>query len=214
MAGIGMYGWFYAKCKKENGVVVGYIGGIKQAGNAISAQFNPNTPEDNPLYASNRAVENDSSSGSGGTLEAVMDRMTQETAADFFGLTLEDVVVEVGNTPVTGKALKQYGHEQSNPLGVAYIKQHQMDNIRDFHEVVFYSSVTFPMPEDVAQTMGESIEWQTVSLSGTVEGRQGDGTIPWKESIMFPSQEAAMEYIYSRLKEQPAETRAAGKVSV
>lgn len=201
MAGIGMYGWFYAKCVKENGVVTGYTGGVKQAGNAISADFSPSTPKDNPLYANNRAVENDSSSGSGGTLEAVMDRMTQETAADFFGLTVEEVTVEVGNTPVTGKGLKYYGHEQSAPLGVAYIKSHQMDNERGFHEVVFYSSVTFPMPKDVAQTMGETIEWQKVSLSGNVDGRQGDGSIPWKESIMFPSQDAAMEYIYDRLKD-------------
>lgn len=205
MAGIGMYGVFYAKCKKENGITTGYTGGIQQAGKAVSANFTPTTPEDNPLYANNAIAENDTSSGSGGTLAMVLDRLTQATAADLFGLTVEETSVEVGSETVKGTALRRYGNEQSVPVGIAYIKAHQMDNQRNFHEVVFYRSVTFPIPEDVANTMEGSISWQKVSLEGTVDGLEGEGKVPWFESVMFPTQDAAMEYIYSKLKETEAD---------
>ncbi len=205
MAGIGMYGVFCAKCKKESGVTTGYVGGIKQPGLAISADFVPNTPSDNPLYANNRIAENDSSSGSGGTLTMTMDRLTRESAADLFGLKLETVSVDVGGTSVEGTALRRFGTEQSAPVGIAYIKSHQIDNNRDHHEVVFYRSVTFPIPEELANTKEEAIEWQNVTLEGTVDGLEGEGKVPWFESVEFPTQDAALEYIYSKLKEKTPE---------
>jgi len=205
MAGIGMYGVFCAKCKKENGITTGYTGGIQQPGLAIAATFSPTTPSDNPLYANNRIAENDTSSGSGGTLNMTMDRLTREAAAALFGMTLETVRVSVGDKTVEGTALRRFGTEQSAPVGVAYIKSHQIDNNRDHHEVVFYRSVTFPIPEDVANTMEKAIEWQQVTLEGTVDGLEGDGTAPWFESVEFPSQDAALEYIYSTFKEPGSE---------
>lgn len=213
MAGIGMYGVYYAKCVKNEGVTNGYSGGVKTLGKAISANFTPNNPEDNPLYANNGVAENDSSSASGGTLDMTLDRLKQDAAADLYGLVVEEVTVNVGGTEVTGQALKYRGNEQSAPVGVGFVRMHQQDGIRK-HEVVLYRSVIFGMPPDGAQTMGESIEWQTPEISGTVQGLEGDGSEPWFESVVFPSQEAALEYIYDRFKEQPSESRAAGKVSV
>lgn len=200
MAGIGMYGVYYAKCVKNEGVTTGYSGGVKQLGKAISANFSPKNPEDNPLYANNGVAENDSSSASGGTLDLTLDRLTQEAAADLYGLTVEEVTATVGETSVTGKALKYKGNEQSAPVGVAFVRMHQQDGVRK-HEVVLYRSVTFGMPDSSAQTMGESIEWQTPEISGTVQGLEGDGSEPWHESVVFPSQDAALEYIYAKFKE-------------
>ena len=73
MAGIGMYGVFYAKAVVQNGVVTGYTGGTRTMGKAISASFEPNTPDDNPLYANNAEAENDSSGASGGALTLTTD---------------------------------------------------------------------------------------------------------------------------------------------
>ena len=200
MAAIGMYGVYYAKCVKNEGVTTGYSGGVKHMGKAISATFTPNNPEDNPLYANNGVAENDSSSASGGTLDMTLDRLTQAAAADLYGLTVEEVTATVGETSVTGQALKYRGNEQSAPVGVAFIRMHQQDGMRK-HEVVLYRSVTFGMPDDAAQTMGESIEWQTPEISGTVQGLEGDGSEPWHESVVFPSQDAALEYIYAKFKD-------------
>lgn len=191
-----MYGVYYSKATITNGVVTGYAG-VKTMGKAISASFEPNTPDDNPLYANNAVAENDSSGASGGTLTLTLDRLTQEAAADLYGLTVEDVEVTVGDTPgtqVDGTALKYTGNEQSAPVGVAFIRQNQVDGVRN-HEVILYRRATFSMPADSAQTMGESIEWQTPEIEGTVMGLEGDGTNAWFEQVIFPTQEAAIAYI-------------------
>ena len=196
MAGIGMYGVYYSKATIANGVVTGYAG-VKTIGKAISASFEPSTPDDNPLYANNAVAENDSSGASGGTLTLTLDRLTQEAAADLYGLTVEDVEVTVGDTPgtkVEGTALKYTGNEQSAPVGVAFIRQNQVDGVRN-HEVILYRRATFSMPSDSAQTMGKSIEWKTPEIEGTVMGLEGDGTNAWFEQVIFPTQEAAIAYI-------------------
>ena len=196
MAGIGMYGVYYSKATIANGVVTGYAG-VQTMGKAISASFEPNTPDDNPLYANNAVAENDSSGASGGTLTLTLDRLTQEAAADLYGLTVEDVEVTVGDTPgkqVEGTALKYTGNEQSAPVGVAFIRQNQVDGVRN-HEVILYRRATFSMPSDSAQTMGKSIEWKTPEIEGTVMGLEGDGTNAWFEQVIFPTQEAAIAYI-------------------
>lgn len=201
MAGIGMYGVYYSKATIANGVVTGYAG-VQTMGKAISASFEPNTPDDNPLYANNAVAENDSSGASGGTLTLTLDRLTQEAAADLYGLTVEDVEVTVGDTPgtqVEGTALKYTGNEQSAPVGVAFIRQNQVDGVRN-HEVILYRRATFSMPADSAQTMGESIEWQTPEIEGTVMGLEGDGTNAWFEQVIFPTQEAAIAYITNYFK--------------
>lgn len=208
MAGIGLYGVYYAKAIVANGVVTGYQGGPKTMGKAIDASFEPNTPDDNPLYANNSVGENDSSGASGGTLTLTLDRLTQAAAADMFGLTVEDVEVTVGQTPgetVEGTALKYKGNEQSAPLGVAFIRMNQEDGVRN-HEVIIYRRVTFSMPSMEAQTMGESIEWQTPEIEGTVTGLEDDGTNAWFEQVVFPTQEAAIAYINSYLSTTPPES--------
>lgn len=195
MAGIGLYGVFYSKCIKENGVVTGYDGEVKMMGKAVSASFEGNTPEDNPLYANNGVAENDSSSGSGGTLTLTLDRMTLETHADLFGTTVDKVTVEIDGQEVEGTEVAYKGDEVSAPVGSAYIKLHQEDGVR-MHEVVFYREVMYSRPGEDAETMGESIEWQTPEVEGTVTGLQGDGTNPWYRSSRWASQEAAIAYIY------------------
>lgn len=53
------------------------------------------------------------------------------------------------------------------------------------------------MPAENAQTLGESIEWQTPEISGSVMGMEGDGTNAWYETFVFPTQAAAIAYIES-----------------
>lgn len=210
MAGIGMYGVFYAKCVKKDGIVTGYTGGVKTMGKAISAGFEPNTPDDNPLYANNGVAENDSSGASGGSLTMTLDRLTQATASDLYGLKVEDVTIsdEEAAAGLTedekkGKVLKYTGKEQSVPVGVAYIRAHQLDGKRDYHEVVLYREVTFASPTENAQTKGESIEWQTPEISGTVAGMDDQGNA-WYQSAMFTTQKAAEAYIKEQFKESEA----------
>lgn len=196
MAGIGLYGVFYSKCVKDGGAVTGYDGNVKMMGKAISASFDPNTPDENPLYANNGVSENDTSSGSGGSLTQTLDRMTLETAADLYGTTVNKVTVQVGEEPVEGMEIAYKGDEVSAPVGVAYIKLGQEDGQRH-HEVVFYREAIYSRPSDEAQTMGESIEWQTPELTAAISGLQGDGSEPWYRVSRWPTQQAAIAYIYT-----------------
>lgn len=195
MAGVGLYGVFYSKCVKNGGVVSGYDGSVKMMGKAISAGFEPNTPEDNPLYANNGVGENDYSTGSGGTVTMTLDRLTLDTAADLFGTAVKDVEVTVGDQTVKGKEIVYKGDEVSAPVGAAYIKMQQEDGVRS-HEVVFYREVEMSRPSEDAQTMGETLEWQTPEVSGKVAGLQGDGSQPWYRASRWPSQEAAIAYVF------------------
>lgn len=195
MAGIGLYGVFYSKCVKSGGVVTGYDGSVKMMGKAISAGFEPNTPDENPLYANNGIGENDISTGSGGELTMTLDRLTLDTAADLFGTTVEDVEVTVDGQSVNGKEIAYKGDEVSVPVGAAYIKMQQEDGARS-HEVVFYREVEMSRPSEDAQTMGESLEWQTPEVTGTVAGLQGDGRAPWYKASRWPTQEAAIAYVF------------------
>lgn len=194
MAGIGMYGVFYAKAVVKNGIVTGYTGGTKLMGKAISAGFEPSTPEDNPLYANNGEAENDSSGASGGTLTLTLDRLTMDAAADLYGLQVVETQVMVNGEQVPGRGLRYTGTEQSVPVGVAFIRMNQEDGVRK-HEVVLYRRGTFSMPSDNAKTMGETIEWQTPEISGSIMGMEGEGTNAWYETMVFPSQAAAITYI-------------------
>lgn len=195
MAGIGLYGVFYKKCIKVDGVCTGYEGTLTMMGKAVSAEFEPNTPDENPLYANNSVVENDISAGSGGTLTTTLDRMTLPVMADLYGTTVEEVSVDVDGMSVEGKEIGYRGSEVSTPVGVAYIKLNQEDGVRN-HEVVFYREATFTRPTDSCQTMGEAIEWQTPELTGVVAGMQGDGSEKWFRRSRWPSQAAAIAYIY------------------
>lgn len=201
MATKGLYGVFYKKCVKENGVVVGYDGSVKLMGKAIGASFAPNTPEEKPLYANNAIAENDTSAGSGGTLTLTLDRMSLDVAAELYGTTVKEVTVQVGGQSVSGKEIEYYGLETSAPIGTAYIKLQQMDGVQS-HEVLFYKEGTFTRPTDSAQTMGESVEWQTPEITGSIMGMQGDGSESWYRVSSWPTQEAAIAYIYQLFGEE------------
>lgn len=198
MAGIGMYGVFYAKAVIQNGIVTGYTGGTKMMGKAISATFEPNTPEDNPLYANNGEAENDSSGASGGTLKFTLDRLTMDAAADLYGLQVVETTVQVNGEQVQGKGLKYTGLETSSPVGTAFIRMLQEDGVRK-HEVLLYRRATYSMPSENAKTIGESIEWQTPEISGSVMGMEDDGSNAWYETFVFPTQAASIAYIESIL---------------
>ena len=194
MAGIGLYCVYYSKATISNGAVTGYSG-VSTMGKAISASFEQTEPDDNPLYANNGIAEHDSHAGSGGMLTLTLDRLSQSAAADLYGLTVKTSNVTVAGTSVSGTGFDYTGDEQSVPVGVAFIRWCQENDDRNKHEVVLFRNVTFGFPKIDAQTLGDQIEWQTPEISGTVIGKEGDGTNPWFMTRVFPSQAAAVQLI-------------------
>lgn len=195
MAGIGLYGVYYSKGVITDGVLTGYSG-VHQMGKAISATFEPAETDDNPLYANNGIAERDASASSGGTLTLTLDRLSEDAYADLFGLTKKTITVEpTPGAGFTGTGFDYEGDELSAPVGVAFIRWAQEDNNRAHHQAVIFSYVTFTPPSDEYQTKGESVEWQTPEIEGTVSGSAVTGSLPWKRVFDFTSQADAITFI-------------------
>ena len=194
MATIGLYGVYFSKATLTNGVVSAYTG-VKTMGKAINFDFSPADIDANPLYANNGIAENDGVGANVGDLSLTLDRLTADAYTDLFGLASSTVTVTVGESSVNGTAYKQSGSERSNVVGVAVIRWNQLDDSRSYHEVVILGACKLKQPTDSAQTLGETVEWQTPELSGVVYGPSVCGEIPWKQNATFPTQAAAIQYI-------------------
>lgn len=190
MAGIGLYGVYYSKATLSDGVLASYTG-VHQMGKAISATFEPNETNANVLYANNGIAERDAAASSGGTLNLTLDRLSQDAYADLFGLTSANTVI----TAVTGEGFDFTGNELANAVGVAFVRWAQENNNREHYQAVIFSYVMFNPPSDSYQTLGETVEWQTPEISGTVSGGAVTGALPWKKVYEFPDQASAIQFI-------------------
>lgn len=190
MAGIGMYGVYYAVANISSGTVTSY-GEVKQMGKAISATYEPAEAGTNILYANNSVAETDTALVAGGTLSLTLDKLTFDARADLFGLT---ATTATGG----GSGFEYDGSESAVPVGVAFIRQSQESQDRNIHDVVIYSYCTFNEPTEEFETLGESVEWQTPTIEATVSGASVVGTTyPWRVLMRFTSQSAAISYINS-----------------
>lgn len=190
MAGIGLYGVYYSKCVITDGVLTGFSG-VQQMGKAIAANFTPVDANNNPLYANNGIAERDAASGAGGELSVTLDRISRAAMADLYSLT--EQTAAVGD--VTGNGFDFTGNELAAPVGVAFVRWAQENNDRAHYQAVIFSYVTFAPPTDDYATMGESVEWQTPELTGTVSGGAVTGALPWRKVYDFPDQASAISFI-------------------
>lgn len=203
MAIYGVKGLWYAKAKKEGGLVTGYEG-AKKLGKAVDYSFEGNTPEDNPLYADNGIAENDVSAASGGTLTVTVTDCPLASYEDLYGMKQEDVTLTSEDNPAisesaTGKKIKFTGNEVSQPIGIGLIEFHQVDNKRDKFFAIVFREGTASMPDLGATTMSEDIEWQTKEMEFSIAGRDSKGT-PWMEVVQFETELAAQTYIEKTFK--------------
>ena len=194
MAGIGLYGVYYSKATVTGGVVVSYTG-AKEMGKAISATFTPTTIDKNPLYANNGIAETDPRAATGGELALTLDKLTLDAFAEIYGLNTKTASVAVGADTVVGTGFDFTGAEETATVGVAFIRWKQESQNRNIHEVILFSHATFAPLTDEAQTMGETVEWQTPNLTATIAGPSVTGTYPWAMKYTFPSQAAAVSFI-------------------
>ena len=194
MATIGLSKPYYA-IYAEAGGVVSYSDGAVM-GKATEANISIETTEDNNLYGDNGLAETDRRFANG-TLTLSTTDLSQEVSKAILGLTEQAITGIDGVTDTSVKELV-YDDAQVTPyLGVGFIIKKKVNGAYKWRGVVL-PKVMFSVPEDAATTQGESIEWQTPELPGTIM-RDDSATHVWKKEATFTTEAQAEAYIKARL---------------
>lgn len=194
MATIGLSKPYYA-IYAEAGGVVSYSDGAVM-GKAKEANISIETTEDNNLYGDNGLAETDRRFANG-TLTLSTTDLSQEVSKAILGLTEQAITGIDGVTDTSVKELV-YDDAQVTPyLGVGFIIKKKVNGVYKWRGVVL-PKVMFSVPEDAATTQGESIEWQTPELTGTIM-RDDSATHVWKKEATFTTEAQAEAYIKARL---------------
>ena len=86
---------------------------------------------------------------------------------------------------------------KQTPKGFGIIETHQINDV-DRYRAVILCKTTMAIPAEAATTKGESIEWQTKEIEGTIT-RSDENTEnykhPWKREAWFDTEKEAMEYL-------------------
>lgn len=194
MATIGLSKPYYA-IYAEAGGVVSYSDGAVM-GKATEANISIETTGDNNLYGDNGLAETDRRFANG-TLTLSTTDLSQEVSKAILGLTEQAITGIDGVTDTSVKELV-YDDTQVTPyLGVGFIIKKKVNGAYKWRGVVL-PKVMFSVPEDAATTQGESIEWQTPELTGTIM-RDDSPTHMWKREATFTTEAQAEAYIKNRL---------------
>jgi len=194
MAIIGVSKPQYAIYAEESGTVT-YSGG-GSLGKMTEVSVEIESSEDNNLYADNGIAETDREF-SGGTMTVTTDELSQEVSKVILGLKEEALGTIAG---VDEEGLKEliYDDTQVIPyLGIGFIIKKKVNGIIKWRAIIL-TKVMFSVPSDAATTQGESIDWQTSELSGTIM-KDGSTTHMWKRECTFATEAAADAYIKDRL---------------
>ena len=153
-----------------------------------------NSSDNNPLYADNMVAENDKGTFQSGELTMGTDELTQESSMLILGLKENEYTY--GNKK-TVKELVYDDDSQAPYLGVGFIEWHQHEDVNKYR-AVFLPKVFFNIPEQAATTKGESVEWQTPSIPGTIQRSDSveeNMVHPWMNDAWFSSENDALEYL-------------------
>lgn len=157
----------------------------KVIGKAIEANLSWNR-NDNPLYADDAIAENDNGI-TGGTLELNVDDLTDEVRAYLLGDATEG----------TGADMAYIETDDAAPyVGVGYIRVRRKNGETSYQGVWIYKA-QFAQESEDAQTKGESIEWQTPTINGTIFGVTGEvtGKTAFRERKAFTTYTAAETWL-------------------
>lgn len=164
-----------------------YTGGRRFA-KAVEFQTAFGDKKSNNLYADNSIAESQNSF-SGGTITLKTDNLDAEASKLILGLTEE----EIHYNGKTAKTLVDKASDTSPYLGFGIIMKGQNSG-KPGYVAVILPKVVFSTPADSAKTQGESIEWQTPTITGTIM-RDDQPDPAWRYRAEFPTEAAAAEFI-------------------
>lgn len=178
MAKIGLNNFRYAIATIGQTGTITY-GTVKKPAKAISFSFEPTT-SDAKLYADDSLAESDNRV-TGGTCTMGIDRLDAETMAEILGHQYNDSTQEVVSNV----------NDIAPYVGVGRIVRVMVDGTQKFR-ATFLAQCKFAEPSSDDNTMGESVEFSTYELSGTVVV-PADGN--WRREKVFDTQADAITYL-------------------
>lgn len=172
---------------EREGAAITYNKGMV-IGKAIQGNVTWNRP-DNPLYADDALTEDDNGIV-GGSIELGVDDIADEVRAYILGL-------EASGTPGAGEPQVYEMTEEPAPyVGFGYIRVRRK-NGETSYQALWYHKALFGETDESAQTKGESIEWQTPTLTGRLMGVRNDSTgkAKFRQHATFDTLSAALTWL-------------------
>lgn len=177
MAKIGLNNFRYSVASIDSSTGAITYGTPKKPAKAVSFSFEP-TVADATLYADD-AVAEVANTVTGGSVTMGVDREDLQTLADL-----------LGHTYASGEIIDNV-NDQPPYVGVGRVTKMMVDGALKYRGTVLML-VKFAEPSESDQTQGESIEFQTTELSGTMKvPESGD----WRARKVFDTQADAINYI-------------------
>ena len=155
-----------------------------------------NSAEDNNFYADNSIAESDSSF-SGGSVTVNTADLGPEATALVLGITPVPIVDISGVTDEDVNELIFDDDQRSPYLGFGCIIKKRVNNVDQWRAIIL-TKIMLAVPNDAATTQGETIEWQTPQLTGTIM-RDDSAKHAWKREATFTTEAQAEAYIKARL---------------
>lgn len=191
MATIGVSKPYYGIYVNTDGIIT-YTGGAVFA-KAVEFSATIESGDDNNLYADNSIAETDRSFGSG-TISVTTDEISQTASAAILGITADTITIGT-ETDVSELV---YDDDMEIPdLGFGIIIKKKVSGAYKYR-AVFFHKVKFNIPEDAATTQGETIEWQTPTIEGTIM-RDDSAKHGWKSEVTVDTEALAEAYIKQKL---------------
>ena len=155
-----------------------------------------NSAEDNNFYADNSIAESDSSF-SGGSVTVNTADLGPEATALVLGITPVPIASISGVTDEDVNELIFDDDQRSPYLGFGCIIKKRVNNVDQWRAIIL-TKIMLAVPNDAATTQGETIEWQTPQLTGTIM-RDDSAKHAWKREATFTTEAQAEAYIKARL---------------
>lgn len=158
-------------------------------GKAIQANVNLDR-SDNPLYGDDEICENDNGLR-GGTIELGLDDLLPAQQVALLGHTA--VTTGTGNNQTT----EYDATEKPAPyVGFGYVRVRRKGGVVGY-EARWYHKVQFGLTSETAQTKGQSIEWQTPTVTGRIMGVHNDasGEAKYYRYASFATEAAALAWL-------------------
>lgn len=165
----------YCALYNNSGQTVTYSEGAL-IGKAVELSIEVEASDDNILYADNGPAET-ATTFTGGTFTLTTDDLMPDVMATILGLQKQDITSE----KITTASPKWYvwNDKQMTPyMGFGAVVKIQRSGSIKWQAVVL-PKIKFSNPSDTFQTQGETIEWGTPEINGTIQ-RSDAADGPWK----------------------------------